>query len=54
MWRVASICRYLMERFRPLPPIEDDPLWDFFGSVEGEPGDSESIDEVVHGRGVPP
>ncbi|HEX5013679.1 MAG TPA: CopG family transcriptional regulator [Candidatus Limnocylindrales bacterium] len=31
---------------RPLPPIEDDPLWEMFGVDSFEPAD---IDEVVYG-----
>jgi len=49
--KAALIRRYVGERLRPLPPVEDDPLWRFFGSVDGEPGDSESVDDVVYGRG---
>jgi hypothetical protein len=47
--KAALIRRYVAERLRPLPPIEDDPLWDIVGMVEGGPDDSSRIDEVVYG-----
>jgi hypothetical protein len=33
---------------RPLPPPEDDPLWEIVGMVKGSPGDSASVDDVVY------
>jgi hypothetical protein len=52
--KAALIRRYVRERLRPLPPLEEDPLWDLVGMVEGGPDDSLSIDEVVYGdRGRP-
>ena len=33
----------------PLPPLEEDPLWQFVGIGKGSPGDSASIDEVLYG-----
>jgi Ribbon-helix-helix protein, copG family len=49
--KAALIRRYVRERLRPepLPPIEEDPLWEMVGSEEGEPGDSRSVDDVVYG-----
>jgi hypothetical protein len=47
--KAALIRRYVGERLRPLPPIEEDPLWDLVGLVEGDAGDSSSIDDVVYG-----
>jgi hypothetical protein len=47
--KAALIRRYVGERLRPLPPIEEDPLWDLVGFVEGDTGDSSSIDDVVYG-----
>ena len=32
-----------------LPPLEEDPVWEVIGSMEGEPGASESVDDVVYG-----
>ena len=48
--KAALIRRYVGERLRPLPPLEEDPLWELVGMVEGEPGDSASVDDVVYGR----
>ncbi|MCZ7588309.1 MAG: ribbon-helix-helix domain-containing protein [Gaiella sp.] len=47
--KAALIRRYVGERLRPLPPIEDDPLWELIGATEGASGDSESVDDVVYG-----
>ena len=47
--KAALIRRYVREKLRPLPPIEEDPLWELVGMVEGEPDDSQRIDEVVYG-----
>lgn len=48
--KAALIRRYVGERLRPLPPIEDDPLWGLIGIAEGATGDSESVDDVLYGR----
>ncbi len=47
--KAVLIRRYVGERLQPIPPLERDPLWGFFGSVEGDRGDSASVDEVVYG-----
>ena len=47
--KAALIRRYVAERLRPLPPLEEDPLWELVGMIEGSPDDSASIDEVVYG-----
>jgi hypothetical protein len=47
--KAALIRRYVGERLRPLPPIQEDPLWELIGIVEGSPEDSVSVDEVVYG-----
>lgn len=40
--------RYLRERLRPLPPLEEDPLWQFVGgSPDVEPAHH---DDVVYPR----
>lgn len=45
--KAALIRRYVGERLKPLPPIEEDPLWELVGAgPDVEPGD---IDEVVYG-----
>jgi hypothetical protein len=42
--------RILRERLlRPLRPLEEDPLWELVGMVEGAADDSQRIDEVVYG-----
>ena len=47
--KAALIRRYVAERLRPLPPLEEDPLWQIKGMIEGGPDDSRLIDEVVYG-----
>jgi Ribbon-helix-helix protein, copG family len=47
----ASLIRgYVRDRLQPLPPLEADPLWDLVGFVEGSPGDSAAVDDVVYGE----
>jgi hypothetical protein len=47
----ALVRRYVGERLRPLPPIREDPLWEFFESAsDAEVDPSETIDDVVYGR----
>jgi hypothetical protein len=48
--KAALIRLYVRERIKPLPPIEEDALWEFVGMSEGSPGDSTSIDDVVYPR----
>jgi Ribbon-helix-helix protein, copG family len=48
--KAALIRRYVGERLRPLPPLEEDPLWGLVGMVAGgSPDDSSRINEVVYG-----
>jgi hypothetical protein len=47
--KAALIRRYVGERLRPLPPLEEDPLWDIVGMVRGGPDDSLRVNEVVYG-----
>jgi len=47
--KAALIRRYVGERLRPLPPLEEDPLSELVGMDEGSPHDSASVDEVVYG-----
>jgi hypothetical protein len=47
--KAALIRRYVRERVKPLPPIEEDPLWEIFGMVEGTPDESLSVNDVVYG-----
>ena len=47
--KAALIRRFVRERLRPLPPLEEDPLWEIVGIVKGgSPDDSSRIDEVVY------
>jgi hypothetical protein len=47
--KAALIRRYVGERLRPLPPLEEDRLWEIVGIVKGgSPDDSSRIDEVVY------
>ena len=48
--KAALVRRFVADELRPLPPVEDDPLWAFVGADEGAPGDSESVDDVVYPR----
>ncbi|MGH3033647.1 MAG: CopG family transcriptional regulator [Gaiellaceae bacterium] len=46
----AALIRLFVRRgLKPLPSLEEDPIWEFFGSVEGGPDDSLLVDEVVYG-----
>jgi hypothetical protein len=47
--KAALIRRYVRERVKPLPPIDEDPLWEIFGIVEGSPDESLSVNDVVYG-----
>jgi len=50
--KAALIRRYVGERLRPLPPLEDDPLWKLVGMIkDGSPDDSSRIDEIVYDLG---
>jgi Ribbon-helix-helix protein, copG family len=40
--KAALIRRYVRERLAPLPPIEEDPLWQMIGLA----GDAEPVDDV--------
>jgi Ribbon-helix-helix protein, copG family len=48
--RSEVVRRILREKLLPPPPPrEEDPLWELVGMVEGEPDDSQRINEVVYG-----
>lgn len=47
--KAALIRRYVGERLRPLPPIEEDPIWELVGMDKGSRDDSASVDDVVYG-----
>lgn len=44
--KAALIRRYVRERLKPLPPLEQDPLWQMVGADDFEPADD--IDVVVY------
>lgn len=49
--KAALIREYVGDNLKPLPPIEEDPLWQMVGMVgddDYEP-DGRSIDDVVYG-----
>jgi len=43
--KAALIRQYIRERFTPLPPLENDPLWQMQGADDFAPVD---LDEVVY------
>jgi hypothetical protein len=45
--KAALIRRYVRERLAPLPPLREDPLWEFVGGSDAEPVDD--IDEFLYG-----
>lgn len=48
--KAALIRRYVGERLRPMPPLDEDPLWGIVGMIkDGSADDSSRIDEVVYG-----
>ena len=51
--KAALIRRYVRERLTPLPPLEEDPLWQLVGMADGEPHDSATVDDVVYGPKTP-
>ena len=51
--KAALIRRYVRAQLRPLPPLEQDPLWGLVGAYDGEPVDSAGIDDVVYGTDAP-
>lgn len=50
--KAALIRRFVRDRVRPLPPIEQDPLWQLVEAAEREPVPEQvpepSIDEVIY------
>lgn len=48
--KAALIRRYVARELKPLPPIEEDPLWELVGMDKGQPDDSASVDDVVYPR----
>ena len=46
--KAALIRRYVRQSMTPLPPLEEDPLWEMVGMAEGSPDDSSRVDEIVY------
>ena len=51
--KAEVIRRCVREEIRPLPPIEEDPLFKMFGTVSSDPNDTRTIDEVAYGPSNP-
>jgi hypothetical protein len=51
--KAALIRRYVGERLRPLPPLEEDPLWEIVGIAGPDAEPVDDIDEVVYGPREP-
>lgn len=52
--KAEVIRRCVREEIRPLPPVEDDPLFKMFVSPgSSDPSDTRTIDEVVYGPSNP-
>lgn len=47
--KAEVIRRCVREEIQPLPAIEDDPLFKMFGTVEGDPDSSMTVNDVVYG-----
>lgn len=43
--KAALIRRFVREKVEPLPPLEEDPLWQMVGADDVEPAD---VDDVVY------
>ena len=48
--KAALIRRFVRERIKPLPPIEEDPLWGLVGMIDDPNHVPESVDDVVYPR----
>jgi ribbon-helix-helix CopG family protein len=46
--KAALVRRWVAERVLPLPPIEEDPIWELVG-IAGPDVEPEELDEVVYG-----
>jgi hypothetical protein len=50
--KAALIRRYVRERLRPLPPLEQDPLWELIGIAGEDAEPVGDIDEFLYGPGA--
>jgi hypothetical protein len=41
--KAALIRRFVRERIHPLPPIEEDPIWDLVGISDAEPAQHDDV-----------
>lgn len=43
--------RYARERLKPLPPIEEDPLWELVGIYDdpNDSGEAIDVDDIIYG-----
>jgi len=48
--KAALIRRFVRLNVKPLPPLEEDPLWQMVGADDVEPAD---VDDVVYGLSDP-
>ena len=48
--KAALIRRFVREKVQPLPPLEEDPIWQMVGADDVEPAD---VDDVVYGLSDP-
>jgi len=47
--KAELVRRYVGDRLRPLPPLEEDPLWEIRGIVKGDDEyDSSRINELLY------
>jgi ribbon-helix-helix CopG family protein len=51
--KAALIRRYVRERLQPLPPLEEDPLWELVG-IAGDAEPVDDIDEYLYGPKAKP
>jgi hypothetical protein len=47
--KAALIRRYVGERLRPLPPIQEDPIWELVGMAGPDVEPVDDIDEFLYG-----
>ena len=48
--KAALVRRWIAERTSPLPPLEEDPLWEWVGGGDADVDASLSVDDVVYPR----
>ena len=51
--KAEVIRRCVREELRPLPAIEEDPLFKMCGTIHGDPDSSMTVDDVVYGPSNP-